>query len=122
MYRSYDIHDLAEHSTSEEVVHLLWNGRLPKRAELDELCSQLADDHPVAPELLDLLRRLPPPHPMEALRTTASALSLYDPEAEDISEAANCRKALRLTAQLGTIIAVFGRIRDGKEPVAPDPI
>ena len=58
---------------------------------------------------------------METLRTAVSALSLYDPEAEDMSEEANRRKALRLTGQMGTLVAAFGRIREGKDPIAPDP-
>ena len=121
-YWGYDIHDLAANSTFEEVVYLLWHGRLPKRAELDELRQQLTENRLVSPEITELLKRLPPPqHPMETLRTAISALSLYDPEAEDMSEEANRHKALRLTGQMGTIVAAFGRIREGKEPVAPDP-
>jgi len=105
-YRGYDIKDLAEHSTFEEVVYLLWHGHLPRRAELDELTRHLVENRPIAPEIIDLLKRLPPPqHPMETLRTTVSALSLYDPEAEDMSVEANQRKALRLTGQIGTIAA-----------------
>src|SRR5215469_6967518 len=85
-YWGYDIHDLAAHSTFEEVVYLLWHGRLPKRGELEELHHQLVEYRPVTPEILDLIKRLPPPqHPMEMLRTAVSALSLYDPEAEDMS-------------------------------------
>jgi citrate synthase len=57
---------------------------------------------------------------METLRTAISALSLYDPEAEDMSEEANRRKALRLTGQMGTLVAAFGRIREGNAPIAPD--
>jgi citrate synthase len=121
-YRGYDIHDLAEHATFEEVVYLLWYGRLPRQHELDELIQQLAENRPISPEIVDLLKRLPPPqHPMETLRTAVSALSLYDAEAEDMSEEANRRKALRLTGQMGTLVAAFGRIREGKEPVPPDP-
>ncbi|HKS94729.1 MAG TPA: citrate synthase [Terriglobia bacterium] len=121
-YWGYDIHDLAANSTFEEVVYLLWHGRLPKQSELDTLREQLAENCPISPEIIDLLKRLPPPqHPMETLRTAVSALSLYDPEAEDMSEEANRHKALRLTAQMGTLVAAFGRIRDGKDPVAPDP-
>lgn len=121
-YRGYDIGDLAANATFEEVVYLLWYGRLPRRAELADLEKQLAENRPISPEIEDLLKRLPPPqHPMESLRTTVSALSLYDPEAEDMSEEANRRKALRLTGQMGTLVAAFGRIREGKEPVAPDP-
>jgi citrate synthase len=122
MYRGYDIHELAEHSSFEEVVYLLWNGRLPKRGELEELARQLAEHRRVPNEVLELLKRLPPPqHPMEALRTAVSALSLYDSESEDMSEEANHRKALRLTGQMGTLVAAFGRLREGKEPIPPNP-
>src|SRR2546428_4261264 len=120
-YWGYDIHDLAAHSTFEEVVYLLWHGRLPNQAEFNELRQQLAEHRSVTPEIIDLIKRLPPPqHPMETLRTAVSALSLYDPEAEDISDEANRRKTLRLTAQMGTLVAAFGRIREGKEPVQPN--
>ncbi len=122
IYRGYDIHDLAAHSTFEEVVYLLWNGRLPKRQELKDLQQQLDENRAISSESIDLLKRLPPPqHPMATLRTVISVLSLYDPEAGDISVEANRRKALRLTAQMGTIVAAFGRIREGKEPIPPDP-
>lgn len=122
LYHGYDIHDLAEHATFEEVVYLLWNGRLPKQAELAGLKKQFAEYRPLAPEIVDLLKRLPPAqHPMETLRTAVSALSLYDPEAEDMSPEANRRKALRLTAQMGTLVATYGRVRKGQDPVAPDP-
>ena len=120
-YRGYDIHDLATQSTFEEVVSLLWYGRLPRRAELESLKKQLIENRRIAPEIIDLLRRLPPPqHPMETLRTVVSALSLYDPESEDMSEEANRRKALRLTGQMGTLVAAFGRVREGKDPIPPD--
>jgi 2-methylcitrate synthase len=122
LYGGYDIHDLAEHSTFEEVVYLLWNGRLPAQAELDDLKKQFADNRALAPEIVDLLKRLPPAqHPMETLRTVVSALSLYDGEAEDMSPEANRRKAVRLTAQMGTLVATYGRLRRGENAVAPDP-
>jgi citrate synthase len=122
VYRGYDIHDLAEHSTFEEVVFLLWYGRLPRGEELEEFESQLAAHRSLPPEILDLLKRLPPPqHPMETLRTVVSALSLYDPDANDLSEEANHRKALRLTAQMGTLVAAFRRIREGRDALAPVP-
>ncbi len=121
-YYGYDIGDLAAQSTFEEVVYLLWNGRLPNRVQLSELSKQLVENRPLAPEMVDLMKRLPPPqHPMETLRTAVSALSLYDPEAEDMSPEANRRKALRLTAQMGALVAAFGRIREGKEPIASRP-
>jgi citrate synthase len=121
-YRGYDIHDLAVHSTFEEAVYLLWHGRMPGRKELDTLQEELSENRQLAGEILALLRELPPAqHPMETLRTLISALSLYDPEAEDMSPEANRRKAMRLTAQMGTLVAAFARVRNGEEPIAPDP-
>jgi 2-methylcitrate synthase len=121
IYRGYDITDLAEYSTFEEVVYLLWYGRLPRRAELDRLKKQFAENRAVALEIIDLLKSLPPAqHPMETLRTAISGLSLYDPESEDMSEEANRHKAVRLTAQMGTIVAAYARIRQGKAAVPPD--
>ena len=122
LYGGYDIHDLAANSTFEEVVYLLWYGRLPKRQELEDLQFQLASNRALSSDILGILKNLPPPqHPMETLRTVVSALSLYDPEAEDMSVEANRRKAIRLTAQMGTLVAAFGRVREGKDPVPPDP-
>lgn len=121
IYRGYEIGGLAANSTFEEVVYLLWYGRLPSRAELDDLKKQFVENRTVAPQIIDLLKSLPPAqHPMETLRTAISALSLYDPESEDMSEEANRRKAVRLTAQMGTVTAAYARLRDGKAPVAPD--
>lgn len=119
-YRGYDIHDLAAHSTFEEVVYLLWEGRLPKRHEIDVLCEDLSQNRAVAASILDVIRRHPPAqHPMEMLRTLVSALSLYDAESEDMSTEANRRKAMRLTAQMPTLVAAMGRMSRGKDPVAP---
>src|SRR5205807_9679670 len=113
-YWGYDIHDLAAHSTFEEVVYLLWHGRLPNQAEFNELRQQLAEHRSVTPEIIDLIKRLPPPqHPMETLRTAVSALSLYDPEAEEMSAEANRHKGLRLTGQMATLPAAFGRMVQG---------
>ncbi len=120
LYGGYEIDDLAENTTFEEVCHLLWHGKLPNRQQLDELRSQMARERAVDPELIQLLRLLPPDtHPMAALRTAASALASFDPEAEDMSREANLRKAIRITAKLPTLTTAFDRLRQGKEPVAP---
>jgi citrate synthase len=122
MYRGYDIHDLAAQSTFEEVVYLLWHGRLPGHDELETLRNELSENRAVAPEVLELLKKLPPPqHPMEVVRTLISALSLYDAESEDMSTEANRRKAMRLTAQMATVVAAVGRAKYGNDPVGPDP-
>ncbi len=121
-YRGYNIHTLAENATFEETAYLLWLGRLPRRAELDELKKQLASERAVPGPVIDFLRAAPKGAvPMHLLRTAVSLLALYDPDAEDMSEAANFRKAVRLTAQVATIVAAFDRVRNGKQPVQPDP-
>jgi citrate synthase len=120
IYVGYDIDDLARNTTFEEVAFLLWNGRLPKREELEDLHSRLAGERKLHPELMELIRRFPgDADPMAMLRTAVSAMAFYDPEAEDMSDEANRRKAIRMTAQIPTIIAAFDRFRNGTEPVEP---
>ncbi len=119
-YRGYNIDDLAENASFEETAFLLWNGRLPRREELEQLRKELDDNAAVPGEVIDLLKKVPAHvHPMSALRTAVSALALYDKEADDNSMEANRRKAVRLTAQLPTIVSAFARLRQGLEPVAP---
>ena len=121
-YCGYDIHDLARHATFEEVCYLLWHRRLPTRAELGDLQSQLAAGRPVPEGVLRLMRSLPPGNGMDLLRTLTSALSHYDPDANDNSPAANYRKAVRLTAQISSIVATMGRVASGGGPIEPDPV
>jgi citrate synthase len=120
-YYGYDIHDLARGASFEEVCYLLWHGRLPSRAELGDLQSQLAAARPLAEPILRLMRQLPPSDGMDALRTLTSALGHYDREAADNSLQANVRKAVRLTAQLGSLVATYGRLQAGGGPIQPDP-
>jgi citrate synthase len=120
IYWGYDIHDLADHATFEEVVYLLWNGTLPTRTELDRLKSQLAAEGGLYPETLDLIKKIPKTaNPMDMLRTVVSALSFYDPEVQDMSREANVRKAIRLVAKFPTVVTTFHRLRNGLEPVQP---
>lgn len=121
-YGGYSIEDLAEHATFEEVAHLLWHGELPGRAELDALRAQIGDALSLAGPVLQVVRSAPEKaHPMAVLRTAVSALGTLDPDAEDMAEAANLRKAVRLTAQLPVITAAIDRTRTGREPVQPRP-
>ncbi|RMF58208.1 MAG: citrate synthase [Bacteroidetes bacterium] len=120
IYRGYDIFDLARHATFEEVAYLLWNGRLPNRAERDDLLARLQAERTLPPMVSDVLGMTPEDAaPMAVLRTAVSALALFDGEAEDASPEANYRKALRLTARIPVIIAAFDRRRKGLEPVPP---
>jgi citrate synthase len=121
-YCGYDIHDLARHATFEEVCYLLWHRRLPTRAELGDLQSALAAARPLPEQILRLMRTLPSGQAMDALRTLTSALAHYDADARDNSLQANERKAIRLTAQLGSIVATLGRLDGGGTPIQPDPV
>ena len=124
LYRGFDVNDLVEHSTFEEVVYLLWHGALPTRKELDAHTKALAATatRRLPAKLIDMLRLLPRrTTPMEVLRTGVSALSAFDPEPGDNSREASLRKALRLTAQIPTLVAAWERIRRGKPLVAPNP-
>ena len=120
-YYGYDIHDLARGVSFEEVCYLLWHGRLPNRAELGDLQSQLAAARPLSEPILRLMKQLPASDGMDTLRTLTSALGQYDPETSDNSQAANYRKAVRLTAQLGSLVATYGRMKAGGGPIQPDP-
>ncbi|WP_027964274.1 citrate synthase [Halalkalibacillus halophilus] len=120
-YVGYDIDDLAENSSFEEVIYLLWNQKLPTKSELDSLKKELANNMAVPQEIIDHLKSydLKTVHPMAALRTAISMLGLYDEEADEMNEEANRRKALRLQAKISAIVTAFGRIRNGKDVVAP---
>ncbi len=120
-YYGYDIHDLARGASFEEVCHLLWHGRLPNRAELGDLQSQLAAARPLPEAILRLMKQLPANDGMDMLRTLTSALGQYDPEAGDKSQQATYRKAVRLTAQIASIVATYGRMKAGGGLIEPDP-
>jgi citrate synthase len=122
IYQGLDIHDLAEHSTFEETIYLLWHGRLPIRDELDALRAELSSVMKLPPEVIELMRSFPrEAQPMDALRTAVSALAFYDEGARDLSREGALRTATRLTAQLPVVVANFGRMREGKELVEADP-
>ena len=121
-YCGYDIHDLARGATFEEVCYLLWHRRLPTRAELGDLQSQLAAARPLPEHVMRLMRQMPPVDGMDALRTLTSAVAHYDADANDASPQAQYRKAVRLTAQVATIVATWGRLQASGGPIAPDPV
>ena len=121
-YYGYDIHDLVKSATFEEVCYLLWHRRLPTRAELGDLQSQFAAARRLPEGILRLMRSLPPVDAMDGLRTLTSALGHYDQEAGDASPAAQYRKAVRLTAQVGSVVATWGRLQAGGGVIEPDPV
>lgn len=120
-YYGYDIHDLARAVSFEEVCYLLWHGRLPNRAELGDLQSQLAASRALPESVLRLMRQLPQSDGMDVLRTMVSVLGQSDPDVSDNSAAANQRKAIKLTAQMASLVATHGRMQAGGGPVQPDP-
>ena len=126
IYQGVNIHDLATKSTFEEVVFLLWNGRLPKRPELDELRKNLAASYELPGDIIDLIKalseRVPQTaDPMDRLRTIVSALAMFDEECRDLSRAASIRVATRLTARFPTIVAALERSRNHQEIIPPKP-
>ncbi|HMF89886.1 MAG TPA: citrate synthase [Candidatus Angelobacter sp.] len=121
-YRGIDIHELADNSSFEEVCYLLWFGRLPQRAELDDLKKKLAAERKIDPAIYGMMQQIPKTAtPMEVLRTAVSALSFYDKDAEAMDHDANVRKSIRLTSQIAMIVAGYDRIRKGKSVTPPDP-
>src|ERR1700683_4840868 len=120
-YRGYNIHTLADNATFEEVIFLLWDGRLPKQAELDQLKKDLAANRGIPTPVVDFLKSVPQGSPMDVLRTAVSMLGIYDPEAQDMTPDANARKALRLMAQTPTIVTTFDRLRKGLHVIGGDP-
>lgn len=122
VYRGYDIGELIGKATFEEVVYLLWNGKLPTADELQVFRQQLSAELSLPDELVTLLKSCPKDaEPMAVLRTAVSALGLFDPEAGAQDRAANERKAARLMAKVPVIVAYFGRLREGAEVVPPKP-
>jgi citrate synthase len=121
IYQGYNIHDLAEHSTFEEVVFLLWNGRLPKANELAALTAEIRANYEAPPELIALMKQFPADaEPMDVLRTAVSSLDFYDKNGHGTDREHAMKAAIKMTAQIGTISAAWDRIRKGKEVVAPD--
>jgi citrate synthase len=120
-YRGIDIHELADKSTFEETTYLLWKAKLPTASELEAFSKELADARELHPDVIEFLYAVPDAaSPMEVLRTAVSLLSIYDPDEKLVTREGNLRKSFRLTAQIAMIVAVFDRIRKGKEIVPAD--
>ncbi|MFK4379520.1 citrate synthase [Bacillus sp. RC218] len=120
-YVGYNIDDLAENATFEEVVYLLWHRKLPNEKELAEFSVTVSEYYKVPGEVLTYLKQvdLKIAHPMSVLRTAISMLSLYDESAEIMDGKSNYLKAVKLQAQVGTLIAAYARIRKGLDVVEP---
>lgn len=122
VYRGYDVHDLAEKGTFEETAYLLLYGKLPNRDELKAFKEVLGAEREVPAEIYQVLSLVPKnAHPMDMLRTAFSALAPFDPDYTKNDHEANVRKAVRIVAKAGTIVANGHRIRKGQTPIPPDP-
>ena len=122
MYRGYDIHEMAEKASFEEVAYLLLNGELPTVEQLEKFSRALAQERSLPKQVLEMLRLLPKKtHPMDMLRTGVSMLAPFDPDLNDNSHDANIRKAIRLIAKVSTLIADGYRIQHGENPLPERP-
>ncbi len=122
-YRGYTIEDLSEHSNFEETSYLLWNDKLPTLNELDAFKKDVAANIALDPKLIEVLKKIPTQnvHPMAWLRTAVSLMAHFDSEAQDNSQDANRRKAVKLFSKMGSLATAFENIRQGRDPVAPIP-
>src|SRR3954471_6268827 len=122
MYRGYDIHEMAEKASFEEVAYLLLHGELPNLGEFQQFKTEIANARLLPKEVLEVLRLMPKnTHPMDMLRTGVSMLAPFDPELNDNSHAANIRKAIRLIAKVSTLITDGYRIQKGVDPLPERP-
>jgi len=123
IYAGYNINEIAGRAGFEEVVHLLWHGELPNRAQLDALCTELRAARELPVPVVEFLRKAPATAaPMDVIRTAVSMLGLYDETLKDESPEANRRRAVSITAKIGVITAYFHRARRGLDlpPVRTD--
>ena len=126
IYRGYEIHDLAENATFEEVAYLLLEGEKPTAEQLRFFKDELIANRALPPAVIDYLKTVGPmvaqgtAVPMDIVRTAVSLLGNLDMESQAITPEANLRKAKRLTAKIPTIIGHMQNVIDGKDIVAPD--
>lgn len=120
-YVGIPIGELASNSTFEETVFLLWNGRLPKQAELEAFSADIRARYDLHPEIEKMMLAMPKnAQPMHVMRTLVSALGLYDANPNSVKLEDIRQKALNILAQVPTMLANFGRVRTGQPLVKPD--
>jgi citrate synthase len=120
-YVGYDINDLADNASFEEIIYLLHNLELPNRSQLEETREELEAAREPDDFVLKLLPQLAShAKPMSMLRTAVSASSAMDPEGSDSSEQATYRRAMRLCALFPSLVAYYDRLRNDQQLVQPD--
>jgi citrate synthase len=121
-YRGYNIHDLAEHTSFEEIAHLLWFGTLPTQSQLDDLNRKLAQHRNLSDAVMNTIHALPRTGaPINALTAGVTALGMEDTDRDDLSHKGLQEKAIRVAGAMPTMLAAYQRLRNDQEPVAPDP-
>ena len=120
-YRGYSIDDLAENCSFEEIIYLVMIGELPTSDQLSGFVTELKANMELPEAIIDIIKITKDAHPMDVLRTAISALATFDPDVDDNSAEATLRKGTRLTAQAPPIAAAHSRIREGKDPIKPNP-
>ena len=120
IYRGYDIHDLAENASFEEVVYLMMIGHLPNRSELQEFDNTLRASRSIPDEVIQVIDKIKDGHPMDVLRTIVSSLATFESNVDDTSHDSTLRKGMKITAQVPTIVAAHHRLRSGLSPIEPD--
>ena len=120
IYRGYDIHDLAENASFEEVVHLMMVGHLPNKSELEQFDNTLRQSRSIPNEVIQVIDHIKNGHPMDVLRTAVSSLAAFESDVDDTAHDATLWKGMKITAQVPTIVAAHHRIRSGLSPIDPD--
>jgi citrate synthase len=121
-YRGYDINELAPNATFEETVFLLWNRDLPTADELAAFKAEFSSKRELPPGALAVLREVAKQmSPMDAIRTTVSALAAGRTDADNYDVDGDRLKAMAVTAQFTTIVAYYHRLRRGLPIVHPNP-
>lgn len=120
-YRGYDINDLVENAIFEEVVYLLWNGKLPNEDELEGFKVELYNNMTLENEVMEILEKIPQNSDFsDVLRTMISVLSLYDEEIKERNLDSNLRKGVKIQAKISSLIAAIARKRKGLEIISPN--
>ncbi|MCL5412719.1 MAG: citrate synthase/methylcitrate synthase [Candidatus Marsarchaeota archaeon] len=120
-YRGYPIEAVCKNASYEEVAFLLLNGRLPNKAELDDITKTMAKERDLPDGVIQIIKEMNgKAHPMDTLRSAFSALSAYDKEVTDQSSEANMRKAIRIISKVSSIVAAIGRLQKGQPYIKPD--
>ncbi|MHA7871080.1 MAG: citrate/2-methylcitrate synthase, partial [Hyphococcus sp.] len=121
-YRGYAVQDLATRCRFEETAYLIWNGELPTQAQLDAFNAREKSLRGLSDNLIGMMRTFPKSaHPMATLRTAVSYLGLEDKDAAERPTDDIYERSLSLYAKIPQIVATDYRLRNGKEPIAPDP-